>query len=117
MSDYMLIRGDARAIPLNDKSIHCACMSPPFFGLRDYGDSRQIGLEPTPAEFVRAIVAVMREVWRVLRDDGVCWVNLGDSMCSSSASESTMELRDDLTPDELAYVLNELARHTISPVR
>ncbi len=52
------------------------------FGLRDYGVAGQIGLEATPDEFVRAMVAVFREVWRVLRDDGTCWVNLGDSYSS-----------------------------------
>lgn len=39
----------------------------------------QIGLEPTPAEYVANLVAVFREVWRVLRDDGTVWINLGDS--------------------------------------
>lgn len=43
---------------------------------------RQIGLEPTPEEFVQAMVAVFREVHRVLRDDGTLWLNLGDSYCT-----------------------------------
>jgi DNA modification methylase len=54
--------------------------SPPYFGLRDYGHDGQIGLEPTPDEFVAALVAVFREVRRVLRDDGTVWLNLGDSL-------------------------------------
>lgn len=53
--------------------------SPPYFGLRDYGHDGQIGLEPTPDEFVDALVAVFRHVRRVLRDDGTLWLNLGDS--------------------------------------
>lgn len=54
--------------------------SPPYFGLRDYkGGSAEIGKEKTPDEFVAVLVAVFREVRRVLRDDGTCWVNLGDS--------------------------------------
>jgi DNA modification methylase len=53
--------------------------SPPYFGLRDYGHVGQIGLEPTPAEFVGKLVEVFREVRRVLRDDGTLWLNLGDS--------------------------------------
>jgi hypothetical protein len=53
--------------------------SPPYFGLRDYGHDGQIGLEPTPDEFVAALVDVFREVRRVLRDDGTLWLNLGDS--------------------------------------
>lgn len=53
--------------------------SPPYFGLRDYGHAGQIGLEATPEEFVAKLVEVFREVRRVLRDDGTCWVNMGDS--------------------------------------
>ena len=49
------------------------------FGLRDYGVEGQIGLEPTPDEFVAKLVAVFRDVRRVLRDDGTLWLNLGDS--------------------------------------
>lgn len=62
-----------------DQSVHCCVTSPPYFGLRDYGVDGQIGLEPTPAEFVQALVEVFREVRRVLRDDGTLWLNLGDS--------------------------------------
>lgn len=64
---------------LPSASAHCCVTSPPYFGLRDYGHEGQIGLEPTPDEFVAALVAVFREVRRVLRDDGTLWLNLGDS--------------------------------------
>lgn len=54
--------------------------SPPYFGLRDYkGGAAEIGKEKTPAEFVAALVAVFREVRRVLKDDGCAWINMGDS--------------------------------------
>ena len=53
--------------------------SPPYFGLRDYGQDGQLGLEPTPDDFVAALVEVFREVRRVLADDGTVWLNLGDS--------------------------------------
>jgi DNA modification methylase len=66
-----------RAMP--DKSVHCCVTSPPYFGLRDYGVPGQIGLEPTPDAYVAELVAVFREVRRVLRDDGTLWLNLGDS--------------------------------------
>lgn len=57
-----------------------ACVtSPPYFGLRDYGQVGQIGLEATPEEFIARLVLVFREVRRVLRDDGTCWVNMGDT--------------------------------------
>lgn len=61
------------------KSVHTVVTSPPYFGLRDYGVDGQIGLEPTPDEFVAAMVDVFRSVRRVLRDDGTVWLNLGDS--------------------------------------
>lgn len=64
---------------LPDESVHCVVTSPPYFGLRDYGVDGQIGLEPTPAEFVAVMVEVFREVRRVLRKDGTLWLNLGDS--------------------------------------
>ena len=44
----------------------------------------QLGLEPTPEEYVAGMVAVFREVRRVLRDDGVLWLNLGDSYASDT---------------------------------
>ena len=59
------------------------CTSPPYWGLRDYGIDNQLGLEPTPEEYVANLVAVFRDVRRVLRDDGVVWLNLGDSYSSS----------------------------------
>jgi DNA modification methylase len=54
--------------------------SPPYYGLRDYGsEDDQIGLEETPEEFIAQLVEVFRGVRDVLRDDGVLWVNIGDS--------------------------------------
>ena len=64
---------------LEPGSVQTCVTSPPYFGLRDYGMLDQIGLEATPDEFVAAMVAVFREVRRVLRDDGTLWLNLGDS--------------------------------------
>lgn len=78
---YRLLVGDCREMlrTLPEKSVHCCISSPPYFALRDYGVDGQIGLEPTPEDFIDAMVQVYREVRRVLRDDGVCWINLGDS--------------------------------------
>jgi len=77
--------GDCRDIlkSMPDASVNCVVTSPPYFGLRDYGHDSQIGLEPTPAEFVASMVDVFREVRRVLRDDGTLWLNLGDSYAGS----------------------------------
>lgn len=62
----------------------CCVTSPPYYGLRDYGVDGQIGLEPTPDEYVARLVDVFREVRRVLRDDGTLWLNLGDSYAGST---------------------------------
>jgi DNA modification methylase len=143
----LLLRGNARSIPLADESVHCVITSPPYWGLRDYGTAqweggdagcdhvqgsarkdgnrrarhgvfengdqiesqeggkvqyrdtcgkcgarrvdRQLGLEQTPEAYVAAMVAVFREVWRVLRDDGTCWINIGDSYASSPPGNTT----------------------------
>lgn len=68
---------------LPDESVQCCVTSPPYWGLRDYGVEGQLGLEPTPAEYVAKMVEVFREVRRVLRSDGTCWVNIGDSYCNT----------------------------------
>lgn len=76
-----ILTGDCRELlrDLPDESVHCCVTSPPYFGLRDYGNDGQIGLEATPEAFVAEMVAVFREVSRVLRTDGTLWLNLGDS--------------------------------------
>jgi DNA modification methylase len=71
---------------LDAKSVNCVVTSPPYWGLRDYGADGQLGLEPTPEEYVAKLVAVFREVRRVLRDDGTLWLNLGDSYAATGKS-------------------------------
>lgn len=86
MSTVKLYCGDCLDVlrRLPDQSVQCVVTSPPYWGLRDYGVSGQLGLEPTPEEYVSRMVAVFAEVRRVLRDDGTCWVNLGDSYAATS---------------------------------
>ena len=88
MSSHRIIQGDCieglRTLP--DASVHCCVTSPPYWGLRDYGHDGQIGLESTPEAYVARMVEVFREVRRVLRDDGTCWVNLGDSYASQGGA-------------------------------
>lgn len=79
---------------LPDQSVHCCVTSPPYFGLRDYGVDGQIGLEPTPDEFVSALVSVFREVRRVLRDDGTLWLNLGDSYAGGGGGNYSVGTRN-----------------------
>jgi DNA modification methylase len=85
-----LLHGDCREVMRTwlEASVHCCVTSPPYFGLRDYGHAGQIGLEPTPAKYVEQMVAVFREVRRVLRDDGLLWLNLGDSYAGSWGAQS-----------------------------
>ena len=64
---------------IEKESIQCVVTSPPYWGLRDYGEDEQLGLEETPEEFVDNLVKMFREVKRVLREDGTVWLNLGDS--------------------------------------
>jgi DNA modification methylase len=75
-----------RSMP--DGIVQTCVTSPPYFGLRDYGHDGQIGLEPTPAEFVAKLVEVFREVRRVLKDDGTLWLNLGDTYNNNPSTSS-----------------------------
>ncbi len=72
---------------LPEKSVHCVVSSPPYWGLRDYGNPPRtfpdgwtgcLGLEPTPEMFIAHMVQAFAEVHRVLRDDGTLWLNMGD---------------------------------------
>ena len=82
---WQLYQGDALETlkQMEDESINCCVTSPPYWGLRDYGVEGQLGLEPTPEEYVAKMVEVFREVKRVLRKDGTLWLNLGDSYAGS----------------------------------
>jgi len=83
--------GDARDVlrGLPERSVHCCVTSPPYWGLRTYladddpNKALELGLEPTPDLYVEHLVEVFRGVWRVLRDDGTVFLNLGDSYASS----------------------------------
>ncbi|MDR1688317.1 MAG: site-specific DNA-methyltransferase [Clostridiales bacterium] len=81
----MIITTDALAglKTLPDNEIDTCVTSPPYYGLRDYGVSGQIGLEDTPEEYIQKLVAVFREVRRVLKTDGTLWVNIADSYAGS----------------------------------
>lgn len=68
---------------LPDDSIDCCVTSPPYFNLRDYGVSGQIGLEDTPEQYIQKLVGVFHEVRRVLAPAGTLWVNIGDCYAGS----------------------------------
>ncbi len=91
-----------------ERSVHCCVTSPPYFGLRSYlpaehpDKGAEIGSETTPEAFVQNLVEIFREVWKVLRDDGTLWVNIGDSYArmsggmTSTAPKNTGQNRVDL---------------------
>ena len=89
MTKYTLHLGDCRKIlpTLPERSVHCCITSPPYFGLRDYGVTEQIGLEATPERFTSELVSVFRHIRRVLRDDGTLWLNLGDSYARTGGTD------------------------------
>ncbi len=87
-----IIQGNARHLPLADNTVDLVVTSPPYFALRSYQDGGehydgQIGSEPTPAEFVAALLDVTRECVRVLKPSGSLWVNLGDKYAGSNGQQ------------------------------
>jgi hypothetical protein len=140
--NYQLLQGDALEVMrgLPSGSVQMVCTSPPYFGLRSYLDNDdpdkalEIGLEETPEAYVAKLVDVFREVRRLLRDDGTLWLNLAASWNGSGGAggdysegglkegqprypgrnvkASRYRLRSDLSPQEAAYVLEELAKHS-----
>jgi len=85
---YQIIHGNAldqlRMLP--DNSVDCVVTSPPYWQLRDYEVEGQIGIEPSPQEWVRVLVEVFREVRRVMAPHAVAWVNVGDKYMSDGGS-------------------------------
>ena len=81
-----IICGDARDIlpTLPSGTVQCCVTSPPYYRLRDYGMENQIGLEDSPSAYIASIMPIFNEIWRVLRDDGTLWLNLGDTYINKS---------------------------------
>jgi DNA modification methylase len=73
---------------MQDKSIDCVISSPPYWQLRDYGYDGQWGLEPTFQEYLEHLWQMMDEIYRVLKDEGTCWINLGDSYGGNNSRAS-----------------------------
>ena len=85
-----IIQGDSLIIlkQMPDGSIDCCITSPPYWNLRDYGVEGQLGLEKTPEEYVAKMVEVFREVKRVLKKEGILWLNLGDSYANKKVGNT-----------------------------
>jgi DNA modification methylase len=81
---------------MQDKSIDCVITSPPYWQLRDYGYEGQWGLEPTFNEYLEHLWELMTEIHRVLKDEGTCWVNLGDTYARGTRpkTNNNQTLRD-----------------------
>ncbi len=79
-----ILQGDCRDVlkTLPDASVQCCVTSPPYWCQRDYGIGNQIGLEQSPEEYIAEMVGVFSEVRRVLKDDGTCFINIGDKWAS-----------------------------------
>ena len=88
-----IIQGDALEVlkTLPNEAVDCVITSPPYWGLRDYGVEGQLGLESTPEEYVERLVEIFRESKRVLKKEGTCWLNLGDSYVSGKSRYSSNE--------------------------
>lgn len=82
--DIQVIVGDARKelLFIEDNTFQCCITSPPYWGLRDYDYQDQIGAEDKVEQYIEHLVTVFREVRRTLREDGTCWLNIGDSYTS-----------------------------------
>jgi DNA modification methylase len=125
----VILQGDvlARLRDLPADHVDIVVTSPPYWGLRDYGIAGQLGLEPTLAEHIAAMVAVFAEVRRVLKPEGTLWLNYGDCYAASvngrSAADTKRLAGDDRTfrdkpfstvqgllkPKDLCMVPNRLA--------
>lgn len=79
-----LVLGDAHDVlaALPERCVQTVVTSPPYWSLRDYGIDGQIGLEGSVYVFIDALADIFEQVWRVLRDDGTMWLNIGDSYTS-----------------------------------
>lgn len=92
-----LYHGDSLDVlrTLPDGSVNSCVTSPPYFGLRDYGEPGQYGLEASPAEYVETMRDLFAEVRRVLADEGTLWLNIGDSYYSGKGSPTQPDLKNE----------------------
>ncbi|WP_433364206.1 DNA-methyltransferase [Streptosporangium sp. CA-115845] len=94
----LVLRGDARHLPLPDASVDLIITSPPYFGMRSYVDgdehySGQIGDESTPREYIGNLLDCTREWVRVLKPEGSLWINLGDAYYSGKGAPTQPDVK------------------------
>lgn len=80
----VVLQGDTKRIirQIPDNSVQCVITSPPYWGVRDYGISDQIGAEPRLEDYIQTLTSVFAEVRRVLKPDGTFWLNIGNTYSS-----------------------------------
>lgn len=76
---------------LSDNSIDMVMTSPPYWALRDYGVKGQLGLEPTFEEYINELCDIFDEVKRILKKEGTCWVNMGDTFWGGGNNRGSTE--------------------------
>ena len=98
-----------------DESIDCVVTSPPYWGLRNYQEEEQLGLEETPEEFVANLVKVFSEVKRVLKKEGTVWLNLGDTYYNKSLACIPFSVAFALQSDGW-YLMQDIIWHKPNPM-
>lgn len=109
-TDSLVLEGDSgEVLPrLPDSCVQCIVTSPPYWGLRDYGIHGQIGLESSLAAYIHKLTSIFAEARRVLRPDGILWLNIGDGYTSGNRGwrapdkknpNRAMSVRPDNPPD------------------
>lgn len=95
-----IIHGNALEVlpSLKSESVQCCVTSPPYWGLRDYGVSNQLGLEKTPEEYIANLVTVFREIRRVLKKEGTLWLNIGDSYAATTKQSGRNDANNNFRP-------------------
>ena len=86
-----ILQGDVRNVlrKLPGESVNMVMTSPPYWALRDYGVKGQLGLEPSYEEYINNLCDIFEEVKRLLKEDGTCWVNIGDTYSGSGTPSSS----------------------------
>ena len=103
-----ILFGDCRdTLPTIDVKARMCVTSPPYYGLRNYGnEDNQIGQEETPEQFIENLVSVFRSVRDVLTDDGTLWVNIGDSTITIDLAKVNHILNNQYLRLSKTYLIN-----------
>lgn len=98
---YEILIGDVREklAEVNEGSVQCVVTSPPYWNLRNYDKDEQLGQEKTPEEYIENMVEVGRGIRRILKDDGLFWINIGDGYTDKNLDcipwRTALALRED----------------------